>query len=345
MCRFGRQRAPPLAGRTDGDPSAGLPYPPDPPNYRVGMGESETIMAVGMAAGFAVLGHRSVVAVSGEDRAAFLQGLVSNDMLAVGPARAVYTLFLTPQGKFLHDFTVVDADGAFLLDAETERRADLLRRLKMYRLRSRIALEDRADLPRVAVAFGEGALAALGLPEEPGAAVRFAGGVAFTDPRLPDLGARLFLPEEGLAALEGLGLTRREPEAFDRLRLSLGVPDGSRDLIPEKSIPLENRLDALNAISWTKGCYMGQELTARTKHRALIRKKLFPVTSDGPLPEAGTPVTLDGQEVGELRSGRDGLALAVLRLEDVARAAAGGLALRAGDAVLTHRAPGWDSTT
>jgi len=298
-----------------------------------------------MTAGFAVLEQRSVVAVSGEDRAAFLQGLVSNDMLKVAPDRAAYALFLTPQGKFLHDFTVVDADGAFLLDAETERRADLLRRLKMYKLRSRIALEDRALSLRVVVAFGDGTLAALGLPEEAGAVLPFGGGVAFTDPRLPELGARLFLPADGLAALEGAGLTRREPEEYDRLRLTLGVPDGSRDMVPEKAIPLENRLDVLNAISWDKGCYMGQELTARTKYRALIRKKLFPVTSDGPLPDAGTPVTLDGQEIGELRSGRDGLALAVLRLEDAARAADGGVTLRAGDAILIHKAPVWDSTT
>ncbi len=297
-----------------------------------------------MTAGYAVLEHRSVVAVAGEDRAAFLQGLVSNDMLKVGPARAAYALFLTPQGKFLHDFIVADVDGAFLLDPETDRRADLLRRLKMYKLRSKIALEDRAAPLRVVVAFGDGALAALGLPEEAGAAVPFGGGVAVTDPRLPALGARLFLPVDGLAALEGAGLTRRDAEDYDRLRLSLGVPDGSRDLIPEKSIPLENRLDVLHAVSWDKGCYMGQELTARTKYRALIRKKLFPVTGDGPLPEPGTPVTLDGQEVGELRSGRDGQALALLRLEDVARLVDGGPSLRAGACALTHRAPDWDAT-
>lgn len=301
------------------------------------------------AAGYAVLEHRGVVAVSGEDRAAFLQGLVSNDVLRVNTSQAAYGLFLTPQGKFLHDFTMIDSDDALLLDPETERRADLLRRLKMYKLRSKIALEDRADRLRVAVAFGEGALTALGLPAERGAAVAFGGGVAFTDPRLPDLGARLFLPAAGLeaalGALETAGLTRRDAADHDRLRLSLGVPDGSRDLIPEKSIPLESRLDALNAISWDKGCYMGQELTARTKYRALIRKKLFPVTIVGPQPEAGTPVTLDGQDIGELRSGRDGLALALLRLEDAAKAAGSETPLRAGEATLIHRAPEWDTTS
>ena len=302
-----------------------------------------------MSAGYAVLDQRSVVAVTGEDRKAFLQGLVSNDVLRVTPDHAAYALFLTPQGKYLHDFNLVESgaesDAALLLDPETDRRADLLRRLKMYKLRSKIALEDRAEQLRVVVAFGDGSLEALGLPAEPGAARAFAGGVAFTDPRLPALGARLFLPADGLAALEAAGLAPREVADYDRLRLLLGIPDGTQDLIPEKSIPLESRMDALNAISWDKGCYMGQELTARTKYRALIKKKLFPVTVNGPSPDAGTPVTLDGKDVGELRSGRDGAALALLRLEDVQRAAENGLTFQAGPAVLTPHEPGWDSTT
>lgn len=302
-----------------------------------------------MSAGYAVLDKRSVVAVTGEDRKAFLQGLVSNDVLRVTPDHAAYALFLTPQGKFLHDFNLVESgagsDAALLLDPETERRADLLRRLKMYKLRSKIALEDRTEQLRVVVAFGDGVLEALSLPAEPGAARAFAGGVAFTDPRLPALGARLFLPADGLAALEAAGLAPREVVDYDRHRLSLGIPDGTLDLIPEKSIPLESRMDALNAISWDKGCYMGQELTARTKYRALIKKKLFPVTVDGPVPDAGTPVTLDGKEVGEMRSGRDSAALALLRLEDVQRAAENGLVFQAGSAVLTPREPGWDHTT
>ncbi|MBP2299525.1 CAF17-like 4Fe-4S cluster assembly/insertion protein YgfZ [Azospirillum picis] len=298
-----------------------------------------------MSAGYTVLERRSVVAVSGDDRASFLQGLVSNDVLRVTGERAAYALFLTPQGKFLHDFMMVESEGALLLDPETDRRADLLRRLKMYKLRSKVTLEDRADSLTVIAAFGDGAAAALGLPAEAGAARPFAGGIAFMDPRLPELGCRLFLPPEGVAALEEAGLTRLDPADYDRLRLELGVPDGGSDLIPEKSIPLESRMDALNAISWDKGCYMGQELTARTKYRALIKKKLFPVTFPGPAPEAGTPVTLDGKEAGQVGSGRDGAALALLRLEEVRRAGETGQPLLAGSTVLTVRVPSWDPTT
>lgn len=295
-------------------------------------------------ASYAVLADRAVIAVAGEDRAAFLQGLVSADVRPVGPGRAAYSLFLTPQGKFLHDFTLAELDGALLLDPEAERRADLLKRLKLYKLRSKVTLEDRADRLAVVALFGAGALDRLGLPAGAGAAVPFGGGIAFTDPRLPELGARAFLPAAGLAgALEAAGLTAAGPEAYDRLRLSLGVPDGSRDMVPEKAIALENRLDGLNAISWDKGCYMGQELTARTRYRGLVKKKLFPVTVSGPLPEPGTPVTLEGKEVGEVRSGRDSAALALLRLEETAAAVAGGLPLQAGSATLVARLPAWEA--
>ncbi|TWA82506.1 hypothetical protein FBZ83_107194 [Azospirillum brasilense] len=295
-------------------------------------------------AGYAILEDRGVIAVAGEDRAAFLQGLVSNDVRRVAADRAVYALFLTPQGKFLHDFRIAESEGALLLDPETDRREEFLRRLKMYKLRSKITLEDRAGTLVAVVLFGGDALARLGLPEEAGAAVPFAGGVAFTDPRLPALGARAFLPRDGAAAaLEAADFAPRSAEDYDRLRLSLGVPEGSRDLTPDKALPLENDLDDLNAISWDKGCYMGQELTARTKYRALIKKKLFPVTVDGPLPAPGTPVTLEGKEVGEIRSGQGSSALALLRLEDLTRAGQDGLVLTAGEATVTPTKPVWAS--
>lgn len=295
-------------------------------------------------AGYAVLEDRGVIAVAGEDRAAFLQGLVSNDLRRVTPDHAVYALFLTPQGKFLHDFRIAESDGALLLDPEADRREEFLRRLRMYKLRSKITLEDRVGALVSVALFGGDALARLGLPEEAGAAAPFAGGVAFTDPRLPALGARAFLPREGAAAaLEAAGFAPQSAEDYNRLRLSLGVPEGGRDLVPDRSLPLENDLDDLNAISWDKGCYMGQELTARTKYRALIKKKLFPVTLDGPLPAPGTPVTLDGKEVGEIRSGQGSSALALLRLEDLTRARQDGLPLTAGEATVTPAKPVWAS--
>src|SRR6185503_18496273 len=112
-----------------------------------------------------------------------------------------------------------------------------------------------------------------------------------------------------------LGLDEVPLAEYEALRLELGVPDGSRDLPVEKAILLENGFDELHGIDWQKGCYMGQELTARTKYRGLVRKRLLPVEIEGPLPAPGTPVMAGDKEAGEMRSGADGLGLALLRLE------------------------------
>src|SRR5262249_46274588 len=127
---------------------------------------------------------------------------------------------------------------------------------------------------------------------------------------------------------------------YDRLRLSLGVPDGSRDLPVEKAILLESGFDELNGIDWQKGCYMGQELTARTRYRGLVRKRLLPVEIEGPAPAWGTPITLGAEEAGEMRSASDGLGLALIRLEFLDRASGPG-AFAAGDSRLTPRKPAW----
>ena len=290
-----------------------------------------------MANGSFVLLDRGVLAVSGPDRRAFLQGLVSNDVDKVGPEMARYAAFLTAQGKYLHDFIMVEAGESLWLDAEASRLGDLKRRLSMYRLRAKASLDERPDLT-VAAVFGEGASAALALPSEPGTARVFHSGVALVDPRLAAVGARAILPRETVReVLIGAGLAEAAFEAYDRLRLSLGIPDGGRDLVLEKSILLESGFDELNGIDWQKGCYIGQELTARTKYRGLIKKRLMPVKIEGPAPPPGTIVTAGGREVGEMRSSRNGLGLALLRIEPVLESRR----LSSGNAAIIPMKPDW----
>jgi len=286
---------------------------------------------------FVLLEDRGVVAVGGPDRRAFLQGLVSNDVDKVSPLQARYAALLTAQGKYLHDFMMIELAGALLLDGEAARLADFKRRLSIYRLRAKATVEERLDLAVVAV-FGEDSLAALGLCDEPGAARSFASGIAFVDPRLAALGARCILPREAArSALLKTGLAEAEFEAYDRLRLGLGVADGSRDLVLEKSILLEAGFDELNGVDWNKGCYVGQELTARTKYRGLIKRRLMPVTIDGPAPAPGAIVFADGHDVGEMRSSRDNRGLALLRID----AALDCRRLTAGEAVIIPERPKW----
>ena len=288
-------------------------------------------------ASFSLLDNRGVFAVSGADRRGFLQGLVSNDVDKVGPEQARYAALLTAQGKYLYDFMMIEFGEAIWLDAEAGRLSDLEGRLSIYRLRSKAALDERPDLA-VAAVFGKGALAAMGFSEDPGVARPFASGVAFVDPRLAALGVRCILPRADIrCVLEGTGLLEDGFPAYDRLRLQLGVPDGSRDLVPEKSILLESGFDELNGVDWQKGCYIGQELTARTKYRGLIKKRLMPVEINGPAPAPGTIVTADGREVGEMRSSRNEFGLALLRLEPIVE----GKPLKAGNTTLVPSPTSW----
>jgi len=283
---------------------------------------------------FVVLEDRGVLAVGGPERATFLQGLVSNDTARISGGRAIYAALLTAQGKYLHDFMLIEVGEAIWLDGEAARLADLKRRLSMFRLRAKVTLDERPDLAVAAVFDG----AALHLPPEPGAARAFGEGTAFVDPRLATLGARVIAPREQIrGALLEAGAVEAEFAEYDRLRLGLGVPDGSRDLVLDKSILLESGFDELSGVDWQKGCYIGQELTARTKYRGLIKKRLFPVRIDGPAPDPGAIVMQDGREAGEMRSSRDGVGLALLRLDAVGKETK----LLVGDVAIEPLTPEW----
>jgi folate-binding protein YgfZ len=280
------------------------------------------------------LSARGVLEIAGADRVAFLQGLVSNDVAKVTAEQAIHAALLTAQGRYLFDFFIVGLGDALYLDTEAARLPDLQKKLSMYKLRSKVTIADASSRFIVAAGFG-------GAEETAGAVKPFAGGVFYVDPRLAAMGVRFLLPRDtGLAAIADAGFTATDEAAYDLHRLTLGVPDGSRDLPIEKALLLESGFDELNGIDWKKGCYMGQELTARTKYRALIKKRLMPVTIEGPLPAPGTPVTLDGAEAGEIHSGRDNRALALLRL-DAVEAAEKGAALLAGSAKIFAKKPDW----
>jgi len=289
-------------------------------------------------ASYCLLENRGVIAVRGDDSVGFLQGIVSNDVTRIDESHAGYGAFLTPQGKYLFDFFVVRHGDALLLDCERARLGDFVKRLSMYKLRARVELADVSDSMVVCAAFDNGALTALGLNGERGAAIALGGGVAYVDPRLADAGARSILPVETAAAvLEGAGLTASDAEAYDHHRLSLGLPDASRDLVVDKSTLMESGFDELGGIAWNKGCYMGQEVTARMKHRGLVKKRLLPVVIDGIAPEAGTPVMAGGREVGELRSSSGDRGLALLKLDALEESAP----LEASGARLTPERPSW----
>jgi len=263
----------------------------------------------------APLPDRTVIELTGVDRVSFLQGLVSNDVTEAVPGRAVWAALLTPQGKWLADFFILAEGERLLLDCEAGQAAMLAQRLSRFRLRAKVQVQSVPLL--VHVAWG-------GTAPDLGADL----GIVALDPRTPDAGWRVLsqapLLANGTAA------------DWDRHRLPLGLPDGSRDMEAEKTTLLEAGFDELHGVSWTKGCYMGQELTARTKYRGLLKRRLVPVQIDGPVPHAGTPVLRAGTEVGTMRSGSERFGMALLRLDAIDTGD-----LTCGEAVLHPAPPGW----
>ena len=260
------------------------------------------------------LPDRGVVEISGEDRVSFLQGLVSNDVTQARPGLAVWAAMLTPQGKWQADFFILATEDALLLECERAQAAWLVKTLGRYKLRAKVALRDVSDAHAVYVAWGQ-------MPQT-GAAVMAA------DPRHPHAGWRVIATE---AVPQNASVAD-----WHQHRIALGLPDGGRDMEAEKSVLLEAGFDELHGVSWSKGCYLGQELTARTKYRGLLKRRLVPVRVMGPLPEAGTPITHHGDEVGTLRFGVGGMAMALLRLEAI-----GAVSLECGAAVLMPQKPEW----
>jgi tRNA-modifying protein YgfZ len=264
-----------------------------------------------------LLSDRSVLSVSGKDRANFLQSLISNDIGLCAPKQSIYAALLTPQGKFLHDMFVYESGEAFLLDCEAERADDLLQRLTAYKLRAQVTLENVSDRYEV-----------LAFPS---------GGSGLPDPRLPALGSRDIVVQGKRPG----GFQKAGASAYDKHRLRLGIADGSRDMVAGKSTLSDGNFDLLNGVSWTKGCYVGQELTARMHHRALVKKRLFPVTILGTTPAAGSILRYNDAEIGEMRSSQGTIGLALLNIEQAKLTIQEGGAILGESAKLAPSIPEW----
>jgi hypothetical protein len=239
-------------------------------------------MMTDTSAFYVPLPNRGLITLSGPDRHTFLQGLITNDIEKLKTEPCIYACLLTPQGKFLHDFFVLERDDTLLLDCEFGDRAeDLARRLKMYKLRANVQIECEKRNAVFAIT-GE-------KPDK-----------SWPDPRHPDMGHRSFTKPELLP--------EQSFEIWDEHRIRLTIPDGSRDLIPEKSTMDEARMDTLNGVDYDKGCYVGQELTARMHYRGLGKKHLYTIAISE---------QAEKYPKSELRSQCNGLAIALVRDTDI----------------------------
>lgn len=292
----------------------------------------------------AILPDRRVAAITGVDRVKFLQGLVTNDIRRLASDRACYTGLLTGQGKLLYDCVVVDEGGdRILIDIAAAHVQDFLRRLTTFKLRAAVEVVEPTPALAVAVAWGMDAAVRLGLGAMEGVAGKGAlanAHYAFVDPRIADLGVRLIYstgaPIE--AELAQLGFANATAAEYAAHRLALGIAD-STEIGDEICYPLEANFELLHGVDFKKGCYVGQELTARMKLKGELRKRILPVVGSAPLPERGTPVTADGIELGSLIAASGVQGLALLRLDRLANAKEG--AIRAQEVPVSVRWPSW----
>jgi len=269
-----------------------------------------------MTKAIAWLADRGVVRVAGEDAASFLQGLLTNDVerLEIGEAR--YAGLLTPQGKILFDMLVVraraDARAAYFLDCAAAQAADLAKRLGFYKLRAKVAIADESGERAVVAAWSEDVV----LPD---------GALVYRDPRDPRLGLRAIV-----ARAEAVTVGEAELASYEALRIAACAPKGGVDFAYGDAFPHDADFDLLNGVDFGKGCYVGQEVVSRMRHRGGARKRVVPVKIAGEPPAPGTPV-MDGElAVGTLGSSAGGAALAMLRLDRVEDAKAAGRSLTAG---------------
>jgi tRNA-modifying protein YgfZ len=291
----------------------------------------------------AALPERGIVTVSGTERIKFLKGLTTNDIRQLAPDRALYTGFLTGQGKLLYDAFVIDDGDRVLIEITRSLADDFVKRLTGLKFRTKVEIGEPTPALAVAAIWGAQAATLIGLETIEGAVGNSPPTgckCAFVDPRIAALGVRLVYPADRPidAELERLGATRSSTSDYATFRLSLGVAD-TAEIAGEFCYALEANLEQLHGVDFRKGCYIGQELTARMKLKVGLRKRILPVHGAGDLPVVGTQVMAGTTKLGPLIATNGARGLALLRLDHLAEANQD--AIRADDIGLTVDWPSW----
>jgi len=278
----------------------------------------------------ALLPDRGVIKVIGDGARNFLHGLVTADMLKLTPGSARFCALLTPQGKIIADFFVVEAQpqdgGGFFLDAPRALVATLFERLNLYKLRAKVLIEDLSGILGVLAIWDSASATKYGL--------------CYDDPRLPALGLRSMMPPHRAAdAAAKLGAMLVAAEEYEAHRIALGIPRGGIDFAYGDAFPHETDMDQLGGVDFTKGCYVGQEVVSRIEHRGTARTRAVPIRYDGTAPPAGAAITAGGRQVGAMGSAMHGRGIALLRLDRVAEA--DGQTLDAGGVAIHIVKPDW----
>jgi folate-binding protein YgfZ len=274
----------------------------------------------------APLHNRGIISVTGADAAKLLQGLITNDMDALShDGAAIHTGLLSPQGKILFDFFLVQTPTGFLIDVTKDKAADLVKRLTMYKLRADVVLRDVSANYAVYAQWGP----ALALPSE------MPSSISVTDPRAPAMGQRILMDVASAAKTEAAttGAAGSE-DAYHAHRIALGIPEGGKDYDFGDAYPHEAGFDWFGGVSFTKGCYVGQEVVARMHNKTVVRKRVVKIAAAEPI-SSGADILLGEAPIGRIGSVDGDTGLAMVRLDRAAEARDKAITLTAGGIPIT----------
>lgn len=279
----------------------------------------------------ALLSDRGVVHVHGEDAEKLLQGVITNDMDLLAKQPAIHAALLTPQGKILFEFFVMKGEGGFLLETAKDHAPGLTKRLTLYKLRAKADIRDVSADHSVLGVWGD---------VQPGSG-EAAEPISFSDPRLPELGVRVVANAKFAADVAATTHGLEAPaDAYHAHRIALGVPEGGKDYAFGDAFPHEANFDLLKGVSFSKGCFVGQEVVSRMQHRGTARKRIVIVEGSRPL-QTGIEITAGTATIGTIGSVSGNHGLALLRLDRADEAQRKGDPLTAAGATITVRRPGY----
>tara|TARA_Y100001970_G_C14187385_1_gene833370 strand:+ start:1015 stop:1902 length:888 start_codon:yes stop_codon:yes gene_type:complete len=233
-----------------------------------------------------ILKDRGVIFINGEDARDFLQNIVTNDVYKVNDNYSCFTSLLTPQGKYLYDFMIIKHKNGYIIDCELNQIEELIKRLNTYKLNSKIEILNLSNEFQVAVVSNEKFLTLDNSKDIEGYTTTYRNDPFLVDPRNKKLGVRVIINLEKLyLSIKKLKLSLSDPKNYYELSHKLGIAQVNMKKLQEKAFGLECNFEKLNGIDFKKGCYVGQENTARMKLKNKIRKKLLPVSYSGDIPE------------------------------------------------------------
>ena len=245
------------------------------------------------------------ISISGDDRKDFLQGLITNDINKCNSNTPIYSCFLSPQGKFIADFFVADREKNYLIEIHKKFLSGFLDKLKIYKLRSKITINDNEDFESLVILENNNLLQSNNDI------------INFIDPRNNKLGRKVYIKLDRINDFKNkFNLQEVKFESYRELLINNLIPFSPDDLIINKSLILENNFEKINAIDWDKGCYVGQEITARMKYRALLKKSIRAVEIISGNVNPGNKILNNQNAIGEIISCFNNLAIAMLKIDD-----------------------------